>query len=72
VKAVQDEGASVGEPVVPGAEFVRDPHGVNARLSKNEADAHSPSLTLAVDPEEPDRRPGAPHHGLWSLPVRTA
>ena len=31
-----------------------------------------PSLTLAVDPEELNRRPSALHHGLRSLPVRTA
>jgi cytochrome P450 len=60
VKAVQDEGASAGEPV-------DDP----AEIAFRRLLAHFPSLTLAVDPEEVNWRPSALHHGLRSLPVRT-
>ncbi|WP_405774676.1 cytochrome P450 [Streptomyces sp. NBC_01538] len=54
-------------------------HCIGAPLARAEGEiafrrllAYFPSLTLAVDPEELTWRPSAIHHGLRSLPVRTA
>ncbi|WP_319675225.1 hypothetical protein [Streptomyces sp. ME18-1-4] len=58
-------------------------HGIHHRVGAPRARAEReiafrrlltrfPSLTLTVDPEELEWRPGMLHHGLRSLPVRTA
>ncbi|MEU6803019.1 cytochrome P450 family protein [Streptomyces neyagawaensis] len=54
-------------------------HCIGAPLARAEGEiafrrllAHFPSLELTVDPEELQWRPSMLHHGLRSLPVRTA